>query len=446
MPSKIDKNPETQRSRLTRTEGHLVLIYVILPGGQPAMGSAHAVTCAEGTTVHFGTSAQRRYRWAWGNCREIAAICAGRLRHLVGGTGRAVLRAARPARRDVGPDRPERGGRHRRGRGDQPPAPQAAVAPARRRADQLRGRSGQLPGGPAHGDPAPVPVVRGRAVPADLWAVYKRAAGLYLVPHARPGPAQPHRRADPDRGAGPAAVDLPGPALRAQSAAVLAAQERRHRLPARQRARTGHAGPAARTGGVADQGRGVPDPGCPRGAGLGRRLRRDPAARDVPQRHRGRPRLGRVLRRMGRRGAASHDDRPHQAGDPAACSPLTGQADRAHARLADRPGRAVHRVVPVPGPGSERDRGVRRAPLPARAVPAVGRGRLVRPGARPGAGGAAGRGVPGVGDHRRASRGRRQVRDRHPARPGARTATCCSRYGPTARSARWPQPPPIRGR
>ena len=39
---------------------------------------------------------------------------------------------------------------------------------------------------------------------------------------------------------------------------------------------------------------------------------------DVPQRHRGRPRLGRVLRRVGRRGAASHDDRAHQASDPAA--------------------------------------------------------------------------------------------------------------------------------
>ena len=34
----------------------------------------------------------------------------------------AVLRAARPARRGVGPDRPERGERHRGGRGHQPPA------------------------------------------------------------------------------------------------------------------------------------------------------------------------------------------------------------------------------------------------------------------------------------------------------------------------------------
>ena len=358
------------------------------------------MTCAEGTTVHFGTSAQRRYRWAWGHCREIAAICAQRLRHLVGGAGRAVLRAARPARADVGPDRPERGERHPRGRGDQPPAPQAAVAAARRRADQLHRRPGQLPGGPAHGDPAPVPVLRGCAVPAGLYAVYERAADLYLVAHARPGPAQPHRRADPDRGAGPAAVDLPDPAACAQCAAVLAAEERRHRLPARQRARTGHAGPAARAGGLADQGHGVPHPGRPRGAGLGRRPRPDPAARDVPKWHRGRPRLGRVLRRVGRRGAVSRDDRPHQAGDPAVGSGLAGQADRAHARLADRPGLAVHRVVPVPGWGAERDRGVLRAPLPARAVPAVGRGRLAWPGAPPGAGGAAGRGVPGVGDHR----------------------------------------------
>ena len=54
-------------------------------------------------------------------------------------------------------------------------------------------------------------------------------------------------------------------------AAVLAAEERRHRLPARRRARAGHAGPAARAGGGADQDRGVPDPGRPRGAGVGRR-------------------------------------------------------------------------------------------------------------------------------------------------------------------------------
>ena len=55
---------------------------------------------------------------------------------------------------------------------------------------------------------------------------------------------------------------------------------------------------------------------------------------------------------------------PGQAGDPA------------DARLADRPGRSVRPVVPVPRRRPRRDRGVLRDPLPAGAVPAVGRGRL----------------------------------------------------------------------
>ena len=45
----------------------------------------------------------------------------------------------------------------------------------------------------------------------------------------------------------------------------------------------------------------------------------DPAARVVPQRDHRRPRLGRLLRRLGRRGAASDHDRAHRAGHPAAC-------------------------------------------------------------------------------------------------------------------------------
>ena len=77
------------------------------------------------------------------------------------------------------------------------------------------------------------------------------AAGLLIFIRRRTPdrePAQPDRRADPDRGPGPAVVDVPDPALRAQPAAVLAAEERRHRLPARRRAGAGHAGPAARAG------------------------------------------------------------------------------------------------------------------------------------------------------------------------------------------------------
>ena len=42
--------------------------------------------------------------------------------------------AARPARRGLGADQPQRRGRHRGGRGGQPARPQGAVAAARRRA------------------------------------------------------------------------------------------------------------------------------------------------------------------------------------------------------------------------------------------------------------------------------------------------------------------------
>ena len=62
----------------------------------------------------------------------------------------------------------------------------------------------------------------------------------------------------------------------------------------------------------------------------------------------------------------------------------------------------------------ERDRGVLRDPLPARTVPPVGRGRLAPPRAWPGASGAAGRRVPGVGGHR-ATKPRRQSRPRRTA-------------------------------
>ena len=72
------------------------------------------------------------------------------------------------------------------------------------------------------------------------------------------------------------------------------------------------------------------------------------------------------------------------------------------------------------GEQPERDRGVLRDPLPARALAAVGRGRLAPPRARPGASGAPGRGIPGGGGQRGPGRGRGQVRDRRPARPGHR--------------------------
>ena len=92
--------------------------------------------------------------------------------------------------------------------------------------------------------------------------------------------------------------------------------------------------------------------GVRRGAGLGRRLRPDPAARDVPQRHRRRPRLGR--RSTAAWGAAALHPAMTELTKPVTRQPargLAGQADRAHARLADRPGRAVHRVGPVPAAG-----------------------------------------------------------------------------------------------
>ncbi len=77
--------------------------------------------------------------------------------------------------------------------------------------------------------------------------------------------------------------------------------------------------------------------------GVRRRLRRDPVARHVPQRDHRRPRLGPVLRRLGRRRAAPDHDPADRAGAKAAGRGLAGQAGPAHARLADRPRRAAHR-------------------------------------------------------------------------------------------------------
>src|SRR5580692_1017054 len=141
-----------------------------------------------------------------------------------------------------------RGGRHRGGRGRQPARAQAALAVAGRRAGELRRRPDGLPGRAADEYPAPVPLLRRRPVPADLPAVRGRAADLHLVADARRGPAQRDRRPDADRGAGPALVDLPGFPVRARLRFVRAAEGRRDRLPARRRARAGHAGPDARAG------------------------------------------------------------------------------------------------------------------------------------------------------------------------------------------------------
>ena len=92
-----------------------------------------------------------------------------------------------------------------------------------------------------------------------------------------------------------------------------------------------------------------------------------------------------------------------------------GQARRADARLADRPRRAAHRRATRSGGGGRRDRGLLRGALPAGADPAVGRGGVPPPRARPGTGAAAGQPVPGDHGGRVTGRRGRAGRRRRPA-------------------------------
>ena len=256
--------------------------------------------------------------------------------------------AERPSGRSLGPDRPERGDRHPGGPATQSPRPQGALVPARRRARFLRGRPAQLPDRGADRRGPALSLVRGRALPVGVSAGRGRAADLHLL--ALPGrrPAQPHRRADAHRRPRPAVVDVPNPAICAQSRAFRAAEGRRDRLPARRRAHARPAGEAARAGLRAVQVRPAPHPWRRRVPGVRRGLRDHAVARDVPQRHVRRPRLGAVLLRLGRRGAAPEHDPAHRAGAEAAGRGLAGQAGPAHARLAHRPCRAAYR--PAAGP------------------------------------------------------------------------------------------------
>src|SRR5208282_1670144 len=169
-----------------------------------------------------------------GGFRDVATACADGLFHLGDTARRGVLRSAQPARRGMGPDRPERSGRNRGGRRHQPPRPQGTMAAAGRREPELYRRPGQLPrADAAHGDEGPVSLLCGRPVPGDLSAVRRRIADFYLVAHPGPGPAQPDRCPDPDRRTGPVVVDLPDPPLRAQPRAVLDPENRRDLLSTR---------------------------------------------------------------------------------------------------------------------------------------------------------------------------------------------------------------------
>ncbi len=150
-------------------------------------------------------------------CPGNKAVCSRRLRSLGRAAHRGVLRSERPSGRGLGPDRPERGGRHPGGAATQSPRPQGALVPARRRARLLRGRPAQLPDrGAARRGPA-LPLVRGRALPVGVSAGRGRAADLHLLAHPGRRPAQPHRRADAHRRPRLAVVDVPDPAIRAQS-------------------------------------------------------------------------------------------------------------------------------------------------------------------------------------------------------------------------------------
>ena len=143
-----------------------------------------------------------------------------------------------------------------------------------------------------------------RALPTDLSALCGRASDLHQVPVPGQGPAQPDRRADAHGRSRPAFVDLPDPALCAQSGPGRAAEDRGDRLPARRRAHAGADRAAAGAGDGPDQVRPAPHPRLLRVPGVRRGLRRGPVARDVPQRDHHRSRLGRLLHRLGRRLAA----------------------------------------------------------------------------------------------------------------------------------------------
>ena len=104
---------------------------------------------------------------------------------------------------------------------------------------------------------------------------------------------------------GSAVVDLPYPAPRVRPGALRAAEGRRDRLPARRRAAARLACETARAGDWTDQVRLAPGLRRRRLPGVRHGLWRHPAARVVPQRDHRRPRLGSVLLRVGRRGAAS---------------------------------------------------------------------------------------------------------------------------------------------
>ncbi len=268
------------------------------------------------------------------------------------------------------------------------------------------------------------------------------AAGLVAFIRARnpgAGPAQRDRRADADRGPGPGLVDVPGPALRPQSAAVLAAEERVHRLPAGRRAGPGPAGPVAGSGDRTQPVVPAAHPGHGRPAGVRHLVRRSAAVRLVSQRDRGRPGLGCDVRGVGCGRAAPDHGPADRAGLPAAAAGITQPAGRAHAGLADRPGRAVHPIAPAPQLRRRRHRGVLRGSVPAGHLQAVGHGGVPPAGAEPGAHGPGGRRVAGLGRHRGRGRGGDAMRLRRPD-PIALTARCAA-HG----ARRWPLPHGERG-
>src|SRR6202035_353939 len=94
--------------------------------------ATHALICdGKEYSAFLRPAAEGIRNEAGGNYGSVAAACARRLHRLDGTAHRGLLLAAWPARRGVGPDRPQRDSRDRGRRRPQPPFPQDPLAAAR---------------------------------------------------------------------------------------------------------------------------------------------------------------------------------------------------------------------------------------------------------------------------------------------------------------------------
>ncbi len=183
----------------------------------------------------------------------------------------------------------------------------------------------------------PVPVARRRLLRARLPGPHGRAAAADPSPQRQPGPRRGDRRPDPHARARAAAVGHADGALRARLRAVDGGEAGLDRLPARRRA-------AARRGDPAGAGRRPPRAGVlPHQLEHRLLLATDfaygllDAARRLRPPALARRRLDRLLRAVGRRGAASVDGaRSSSPRRASRCSPASGSGC-SPARRSSRP-------------------------------------------------------------------------------------------------------------